>query len=703
MAWLLLVVLGGWLLVAAPAFAAGGTWGVAKASYTDGVVCTQGQVTSPLASWDFGDGAPDFITTAVSSDGTTDSAQLPQASVAGRGVAPLAPGELGFASAADIATYAALLSQHAGDRAATVARAVLDRTDPGGAPSCVDPGTASALVAQAAAAAGPYRLKLSSSTRRAVPGTTYRLTVQVTGAGGPAAGVDVTLDAGSDIFGGAARTTVTTGGDGSAAVDYAVPSGTVPSIDVRATASVAVGLEVVTAPPGTVGAIFADPPQDFTADTVVAVDQRADPHLAVASSSQAGVVQSPVRLSLDVTGMRGHSGQASVQVTGPTRLRGNALCPQPAAPPAAGPSAAPQVATAAGPVAFTSAELDVTGDGTVDAGTWTPTQAGCYAVTATITTTDAVPQATARAPATALTVLDTVSSFSAGRDVIGPGPLGGRLTLARSHSLSGTATITVRGPATPPSGDCSAVDWSSKPPRTVVSARVGGDRAYQVTSAALTDTGCYQLGGAVALDLPGGTHAQVPIALAGSQVVYVLRPTLQVSADRTWTETPTGVPAHVTVSGTYGQGGTVQVALVRAPVGADGCAGVSFARAPAGAPGPASGFTGDGAVEVTSAPAPASGCYSLVPQLRMNGNPAVTAVGAAGAPDATVMAGVPLGALADAGPPPRSLERPTALTVWPPLVVFVVLLAGIAAGAVRIAAGARNTTRPPLPGVGFFD
>src|SRR5437879_4438663 len=45
--------------------AAGGTWGAAHIPYASGVVCTEGLQTSPLASWNFGDPALDFLTTSV--------------------------------------------------------------------------------------------------------------------------------------------------------------------------------------------------------------------------------------------------------------------------------------------------------------------------------------------------------------------------------------------------------------------------------------------------------------------------------------------------------------------------------------------------------------------------------------------------------------------------------------------------------------
>jgi hypothetical protein len=507
--------------------------------------------------------------------------------------------------------------------------------------------------------------------------------------GGPAAGVDVALSADQAVFAGQAAITVTTGSDGTATSSYVVNDGSRPGVGFQAWASVSTGLQAVSAGAGYVGAVFAESPQTFTAHSTVSLDQSADPHITVASSSRAGVENAPIRLSINVTGMRGHGGQASVDVTGPAPLRGSGLCTDIAA-------------SAPTSLAFSSPTLDVRGDGPVDAGSWTPDRPGCYSIVARITTTDAVPEATARSARTTVTVLDTVSSFTARQDVIGPGSFRGRITLDRAHSLSGTATLSVRGPATPASGDCAGVDWSSQPTRQVATATVDGDHGYGVTTDELTTPGCYQVSGTVSLALPGGTQAQVPVAVAGGRIVYVLQPALAITADRTWAETPGAVPTHVVVSGTYGQRGSVRIAMLRAPVGPDGCAGVSFAGAQPTSLGPAARFSGDGAVAVESGATPQSGCYALVPQLSMTADPAVTAVGHADA-DAVIVAGVPVTAIDGDPPVAAPLGKPSALLVWPAVAAYLAIALGIIVGAVSIAAGARRAVRRPLPGIGLWD
>lgn len=681
---------------AVPARAAGGTWGARGYQYVGGVVCHAGAVSSPLASWDFGDGGLDFLADAVRSNGLTDSAALPTQSTPGRFASPVIPGQYGFGSDADIATYAELLARWGRSRPAEVARGVLDRTDPGRVPNCVDAGAAESLVASAAERAGPYTLSLSNATSPAVLGARNAITVHVTGSSGaPAAGVHVELDADADVFGSDATTTVTTGADGTATAPFVAPRGlAAESIGFQAIASVPIGLEAVTVVSGGgqryATALYADSAQTFTGQRSVPIDATADPHIRLSSSSTAGVEQAPIDLGVVVSGMRGHSGQAQVQVSGPAPLDAKTLCGSGAA--------------ASDAVAYTSPLIEVVGDQTVDAGTWTPAHAGCYRVQAKLATSDAVPEARADSGAVTVTVLDSTATFTTQHTVISPGAVSGSLAIAHSHGLGGTATLLVRGPATPHSGDCSSVDWSKQPARTVAGKPVRGDHKYAVRTSAITAPGCYLVAGTVGLPVPGGI-ARVPIRLASTDgLLYLLHPSLTLTADRIWSESPNPVATHVVVTGTYGQAGTLRVEMLHAPPGSRGCRDVSFAGADADGAGPNVPVKGDGSYAVTSGPTPHNGCYSLVPSVTMTANPAVRAVGRAGAAGSVITAGLPV---SDVGlgphPDPKSLESPSGLALWPTLLGYFLIALAIMGVVLKVANDARNAKRKPTPGLHLLD
>lgn len=680
------------LLGAAPAGAAGGTWGATHAPYVDGTVCSGVLSTSPLASWDFGDPALDFLTTAVTSNGFRDSAQLPTADADGRFTSPVTAGQFGFTSDAAVATFAALLDRYGASHAADVAAAVLAVTDPAHVPSCADTAAAASLVAQAQQVAGPYQVALSVAHTPIEVGSNNTVTATVTNpSGAPVAGVRVALDADSGVFtGSASSATVTTGSDGRASAAFAATS-YAGSVSFTASAAVSVGLTGVSAFGNYAGAIYADDPQEFTADKTVPIDQTADPHIALTGLSAADIVNAPLRLQAGVTGMRGHSGEVQLSVSRPTPLDAGSLCSD-VAPAAVGDN--PE---------YTSAILDITGDGTADGGTWTPTHAGCYRIGARVATTDATPAAAANATPVVVTVLDSSARLTTGHDVVGPGTLATTLQVAHSHSLPGTAQLQLRGPMTPADADCTGVNWSSAPRVGSPSAPVHGDQRYTLHSAALTKPGCYRVQASVALTLPGGAVAQLPVDLDGSSdVVYLLHPTLTATADQIWSVSPATVPAHVAVSGTFGQPGEVKIEMMRAPASPFGCSHSDYAHATSDGSGPATAVKGDGTFAVTSGHTPSTGCYTLVPTITMDANKTVTAHGVVGAPGSTVIAGVNL---ADAVDQPTATpldKHPTPLSVWPALVGYV-LMVGLVGGVIVMIANDARRTRRPLPGVGLFD
>lgn len=684
------------LVVPAAAAAPGGTWGVGNYHYVDGVVCRSGLTTSPLASWDFGDGGLEFLAQAVTSDGVRDSAALPTRATPGRFTAPVIAGEYGFGSDAQIAAYAELIERYGSTRAADVARAVLDRTDPGGAPSCVSQSAGAGLLAAAARSAGPYDITLTAAHSPAELGAPDSLTVRVTGgSGSPARGVAVKLTADASVFGATASAEVVTGANGTATVPFTAPVGlTATSVGIQAAVTAAVGLDVVSVVSGTgrqfAPALYLDDAQTFTADVDVPIDQAAQPRLTVDGASRAGTVHAPLPVRLHVSGMHGHSGEVQVQVVGPAPLGAGTLCAHP------GDSGDSKVA-------FTSGLVDVVGDQTVVAGTWTPDAVGCYRVKASVTTTDAQPSVTARTGPVVLSVLDMTTTYQPAHTVVGPGPMTGTLAIDHSRGLGGTASIQLRGPARPVSGDCSTVNWSRLAARTVAAFAVRGDQSYHVTTRNVTGVGCYRVEGAVAAALPGGVTARIPLRTEGSASIFLLHPTVTLAADQTWADAPSPVGTHVTVSGTYGQAGRLSVAMLRVAPSPLGCRSVDFAHAARTTVGPAVRFSGDGTYAVPSGRTGPSGCYSLVPTLTMTDNPAITARGRPGLSSATIFAGISPAAAFGAGANGRPLETPRSLAVWPAVIGFVVVLLAVMAWTARVARSARSEPHRPAPGLRLLD
>jgi hypothetical protein len=88
-----------------------GTWGANAYTYLDGTVCDSADGSSPLASWDFDTGAAAFLVEPVTSSGSTDSAALPFPTAGTQSTSTISPGQFGFNSETDIASYATLVSE----------------------------------------------------------------------------------------------------------------------------------------------------------------------------------------------------------------------------------------------------------------------------------------------------------------------------------------------------------------------------------------------------------------------------------------------------------------------------------------------------------------------------------------------------------------------------------------------------------------
>ena len=618
-----------------------GVWGVQQATYVDGTVCTTGNVTAPLAAWNFGDPGLDFLLTPVTSDGITDSAQLPQAGSPGRTTTPVVPGQYGLGSQADISAFAALINIFGtgpDPDAAEVAKAILDTSGGGGAPNCVSTAAAEGLLTEAARVAGPYTVSAIAATSPAAAGSSDSLTVHVQSTSGQGVpGVAVTLSSPTPIFaGGSGTTTVRTGATGFARVPFTVPQdNSLSAIAISASASVSVGLEAVTAGGGFgqhyATSVFADPPTAYTANVSVAVSQGAAPVLTSKLSSTAVTKGNPVALTEQLSGMFGHSGQVSFSILGPLKFNAQTLCG----------GYAPKAFTGA-PTAAKS-NLSVVGDSTVTGGNWQPATIGCYLLQSQVVTTNATPQATVNGPQLVLTVLDTVAAATPLHIVLGPGSaITESVAVTNSYHRPGALSSHVLGPLTPGSGECTTADWSKAKSTTVTATKTAGDGTYTITSGTLAKTGCYQLQSSLLLSVDTRTTARIPLTSpAVGGLFYVLSPTVTASALQTSVVSPATVRASVTVLNTYGQPGHVSLQMLQRPADEFGCRNADFASASLAGVGMAVPISGDGVVTAISGATTKLGCYAMVPKLVMDANPSVTVTGAA-TDDNVVLAGVGL-------------------------------------------------------------
>lgn len=647
-----LVLLGWALLPARVADAAGGSWGAGHYPYRAGLVCTSGTRSAPLASWDLGAGAPGFLLSVISSSGQLDSAAPPLPSVGQQLSTPVTPGMAGFSSDADIAAFAALLSGPGAGTddamVAAVAREVLLHAGATDAPSCASAGTD--LLTEARERAGPYTVRLHAAQSPAVMNAPDTLLATVRGGSGqPVPGMRVTLTASGAQL---ASKTATTDADGTARVRFTVPTGSaLARVAITAQVSAPTGLEQVsvlgrptpTNPRGSsVPAIRVAAPVTVSAVANVAVDQSAHP--AVTVDSDVAAVHGAVHPRATVRGLRGHRATVTVTVRGPVQPDHSGSC-----------GAVPDSA----PLAATTGPATVTGDQTVQVGSWSPAAAGCYGMQANVDTLDATPVAHATGRGV-LTVITTSARIAVPHPIVGAGRLTATLTPAHTNGHGGQIDGRLLGPLRPDvQGSCAGLDWSQAPTAAqITSGRLHGDQPVVLRSAAVHDPGCYAW--AARLDLALGDD-QVPVPAPGVTVLLV-RPTIALTTDQTWSISPRPIATHVTVTGIYRQAAHVSVQMRHVPTPLLGCGAASWAHAVVVSTGPSVAVRGVGEFAVPSGPTPQNGCYQPVPVLHLDANPAVGASGAAVVADNAVVAGIDL-ADPTAAPQPRP-SAGSALRWW---------------------------------------
>lgn len=668
-----LVVAVQWL-AAAPARGAGGVWGAGGYPYVDGLVCNASGLTSPLASWDFGTGGPAFLTAPVRSNGQRDNAVPPFASLGHQTTVSVAPGRDGFASAADIATYAALLSRF-GDtgtsHVAEIATAVMTKAGAADVPTCAPRGDLDTLLEQAATLAGPYKMTVTPQVTPALLGKADTIRVQVGSARGYAVPGLLVSIVGANV---GLRTSAVTDAAGQVTARITVPAGT-PATQVTITASVSapVGLDEVsvattpstTNPNGTaVSAIYLAAPVTATTTVRVPIDTTASPVVEASASDRALLLGEGFTPQATVSGLRGHTAGLAFTVYGPIS-------------PAAAGRCDPGRFSAATPVAATTTTVSVTDNQPATASTWTPTRPGCYLVHATLHTTNATPPASADSGYSDPTALVQVSAATAGLTLVhtvdGRGPLSATLTPARTGGLAGTVNARLIGPVTPSaSGSCAGLDYTGVDTVAVSATDTAGDGLAQLRSDPVSAAGCYKWQAKLVLTLPGIATLSVP---APARTVLVLTPSVAATSDQVSVVSPHAITTHVAVTGTYHQPAEVRMRMMHVASPFTGCQNADWAGATAVATGPPVAVRGDtGALAVASGPTPQLGCYQPVPTLVIDANPAVAVTGSLDQPYDVLLAGIDMAPEADPGVP-----HSRAVSLRP------VYVTGIVVGAVEVA------------------
>lgn len=633
-----LVLLSGVVMVtlAVTAQAATGVWGAGRSGYTDGLICTQGGATTPLVSWPVAPGgAPAYLVRPISSAGGVDTGSPPRAGV----TAPVRPGEFGFTSPAQIATYAALLNTYSdgGPSAnASIAELIQEKSGQGNnSGSCygstLDRNYTAALLTSAAQRVGPLRVSTVLPTTPVRLGEPATVTTTVTYASGAAAaGVAVTVTTGDGTVG---DDTVTTDSSGVATTTVTTRNPNLPTVAVTSTVDSFTGLQVTTAP-GAVPALSVAPPEQVSGTATAPVDQSANPTatLTTTAATSVGQLITPVT---EVTGMNSHSGRVTVTTTGPVPFDPRTFC-----------TAIPAAAFTGAPVAGSST-TEFTGDGAVSSPGQRVTAPGCYRSIASVSTTNAVPPVTvASPPATPVAVIDTTVTAAVGWGGVAGGgaPRVAALTVSNARGLPGTMTVETLGPVDPGAGRCADVAWDRAPRATApLGVPVAADGPYLVSVPAPagagpeSGAGCYRIGGTVTVDVPGAGPVSVS---SNAAVAAVVAPGLAVAPVRQAVSTPDPVAASVTLLGTYGYRAQVFLDVFYAPgTSLVDCEGVDWSQVSAsptvGAP---TAATGDGTYRVTSGATSGPGCYAMAPRVVFVDNPgAVFTVGPAGQRNAVLV------------------------------------------------------------------
>ncbi len=697
-AWkLFLALLAALLVVSTTSLAAAvGTWGADGAPYLDGEICPQGAGTAPLAAWDFGTGSRAFLLSPVTSTGGVDSAALPYLSNGTPQLTNVGPGLDGFSSAADISAYAYLISHYGSDTSdhvAEVAAAIMTKAGASGVPSCANAVDQASILANSALYAGPYTVTLAAPAKPVIIGSPTVLTASVRSASGHLVpGLAISFSAPGASLNPASSTT---DANGQAQTVVTIAAGSTPSITAQATVSAPIGLVQLLDPKGggvpTVGAIYTAAPVSASGTVTLTNDPSAAPVLHAKVSDGVLALGQAFQESVDITGLRGHSGGVQFKIYGPLGLAPDGSC-----------SAA--AFTAATPVAATTDAVTAHGDGSVAATAWTPSKAGCYAVQATIATTDATPNVTASSALTASTatvaVLATSAALSVGYPVLGVGAIHADVTVNGTFGGRTTVAATALGPVAPVANSCAQADFSHAPTAAKFASVAGvGDGTVAISSTPTTAAGCYRLQSAVVVSMGDRGTLELPVSAAN---VLVIAPQVSTTVSQVWDISPAPIKAQVDVHSLYGQSAHVSLQLAYASSPTTGCTTVDWSAKPLVSEGKAITAHGDSTgLAVSAAVTKELGCYLPVARLVVDANPSIVVTAPLSNDNNAIIAGVDGGAGHPLIGSPTHMSQPL-LPYWLASGLAIVLMLGAVAATIRLAlllraARNRRSRQPAQP------
>jgi hypothetical protein len=607
---------------AAPGAGPGG-WGPDRLPYLAGVVCSTDSGRSALVSWpSSATDVPAYAVAPVTSDAEGAHAARPAVgSGAATALHTAQAGPLGWlltrhGAARDDATV--------GDVAAAVT--ALNGGDPVSA-QCLAHGTnglssaaATALWSEATRLGGPYTVRVAASVAKLTLGRAAAVSATVLSASGsPVPGVTVAFHV-AEPTASTSGSSAVTDARGRATTWVTVARGsTARAVRVVAGARVP-GTPVLMSAPGEVSLVAAGPRQTITRSLPVRVDTTADPQVRTTVDRTLVLPGAVVHPGITVAGMRGHSGTASLAMIGPLPVRRSTGCRG-------------YDATSHGHATVPAPVVEVPHDGAVGAGPLTLNDAGCYVLTASIRTSDAIPNVSRRGESVVVAVAPVrLSVVPSGGGVSTGGPLSAtvRLTSSLPAQLA-DLRADLAGPRPSDAGSCKDVTF--RPTATPVTVRADGATAT-LTSRPVATTGCYRfrVDGTIRIPALGTMTVGSADLPAATGTAVVLAPTASVVGLSASDVVAGGrITASVTVSGSYAQPGALRLQLLHLPYDWRGCFGRDWSEATAvDANGAVPTSTaGDGTYSVRSALVPSDGCWTVVPVLTLRANPAARVSAAA--------------------------------------------------------------------------
>jgi hypothetical protein len=376
-------------------------------------------------------------------------------------------------------------------------------------------------------------------------------------------------------------------------------------------------------------------PVTVTATASVPVDSQANPAISASGGHTGIALGDAISPQAVITGLHGHRADVGFTIYGPLAMPTNGMC-------------ANVTFSNSSPIAAGTSPVTVIGDQTLKASQWAPASTGCYLVAASLTTSDAIPAASAHSSLTdataTVTVINPVATLSTQEDVIGAGAQHASVSISGSSGGTGNLAATLVGPVAPADGSCTGVTFENAPTAASATVAVRGDGTKTLNSSALTRAGCYMWKGTLSLNVGAGPSgaAQVPIQTPENGLL-LLAPSVQLALGRSSTTSPDPVQTVITVTGLYDQAAHVRLEMHYARVGSYGCRDLPWGDTTVSQTGPDTALVSVNGVATASASTgklQSLGCWYPIAVVIIDTNPGVMVKTALNDPDAVISAGL---------------------------------------------------------------